>query len=104
MKRPRKRREPTIAEQKDGVYASEFAGREIDQVVETKEGFDGIPETHVNYKVSKKTGYRKTYKERMNYTTGSACLKECMNRIGNGIQCSNKKCRNFDQFKDGAGW
>lgn len=60
MKIPRKKRTPTAAEMKDGRYECEFNGREMDQVVETKTGADGIEETHISYEPNKHSGYRKT--------------------------------------------
>ncbi len=59
MKLPRKKRAPTAAEMKDGRYECEFNGREMDQVVETKTGADGIEETHISFEPNKHSGYRK---------------------------------------------
>lgn len=60
MKFKPKKRTPTAAEMKDGRSLAEVNGREVDQIVETKTGLDGIEETHITYEPNKHSGYRKS--------------------------------------------
>lgn len=59
MKIPRKKRTAVAAELADGRFESEFNGREMDQVVKTKTGADGIEETHISFEPNKHSGFRK---------------------------------------------
>jgi hypothetical protein len=56
----RKKRAPTIAEEKLGVHKIVPVGdREFEQVATEKMGADGVPEVHVSYEPTKHSGFRK---------------------------------------------
>lgn len=91
-----KKRKVSAAESKLGTSVVPVGGREFQQTVSEKMGADGVIETHIGYEPTKNSGFRKTYKERSNYTVG-ACFRDCQNRIGQGVKCS-RICRNFEHF------
>jgi hypothetical protein len=56
----RKKRKPTIAEEKLGEHkVVPVGGREFEQVATEKMGADGVPEVHVSYEPTKHSGFRK---------------------------------------------